>query len=300
MAEIVRPERRGNSNRFLPQVGRARCGEALMQPCYAFARHPRGPSAEENAHEEPRRPKTPRAAMKRYLLLTAAMMGVFLLLFALVEALEIPLLTNPSDSLAGLGVLAAPAGVGLLVADVVLPVPSSLVMVANGALFGVKLGTLLSLTGTLGAGLFGFSLGRRGGSLLNRLVSAEERARANDLLDRWGALAVVATRPVPVLAETVAILAGSSPMTWRRMSLATVAGALPGSLLYAVAGASAAAFASTAAVFALVLALTGVFWLVGRRLRRGQTAATSDNDLAPARQARGAPEGPGEEAHRDY
>ena len=100
-------------------------------------------------------------------------------------------------------------------------------MIANGALFGVTLGTLLSLVGTLGAGLFGFSLGRRGGPLLNRLVPAEEQARANDLLKRWGDLAVVATRPVPILAETVAILAGASPMTWGRMMLATAAGALP-------------------------------------------------------------------------
>jgi uncharacterized membrane protein YdjX (TVP38/TMEM64 family) len=210
--------------------------------------------------------------MKRYFLLTAATIGVFLLLFALVEALEIPLLTNPSASLVGLGALAAPVGVGLLVADVVLPVPSSLVMIAHGALFGVTLGTLLSLAGTLGAGLFGFGLGRRGGPLLNRLVSAEERARANDLLDRWGAMAVVATRPVPVLAETVAILAGTSTMTWGRMTLATAVGALPGSLLYALAGATMTGFDSAVAVFALVLALSGVFWLVGRRRRpRGQS-----------------------------
>ena len=230
--------------------------------------------------------------MKRYLLLTSAMMGAFLLLFALAEALKVPLLTNPSASLAGLGALAAPAGVGLLVADVVLPVPSSLVMIANGALFGVTLGTLLSLVGTLGAGLFGFSLGRRGGPLLNRLVPAEEQARANDLLKRWGDLAVVATRPVPILAETVAILAGASPMTWGRMMLATAAGALPGSLLYAFTGATAATLDSTFAVFALVLAISGVFWLVGRRTGRGQNAATSVG--FPARQGRGAQEGPGE------
>ena len=72
--------------------------------------------------------------MKRYLLLTAAMMGVMLLLFGLVEALGVPLLTDPRASLRGLGALAAPLGVGLLVADVVLPVPSSLVMIAHGAL----------------------------------------------------------------------------------------------------------------------------------------------------------------------
>ncbi len=103
-------------------------------------------------------------------------------------------------------------------------------MIAHGALFGVTLGTLLSLVGTLGAGLFGFGLGRRGGPLPNRLVPAGERARANDLLERWGELAVIATRPVPILAETVAILAGASPMTGGRMTLATAVGALPGVL----------------------------------------------------------------------
>ena len=237
--------------------------------------------------------------MKRYLLLTAATMGVFLVLFALVEALEIPLLTNPSASLVGLGALAAPVGVGLLVADVVLPVPSSLVMIAHGALFGVTLGTVLSLAGALGAGLFGFGLGRRGGPLLSRLVSAEERARANDLLDRWGALAVVATRPVPILAETVAILAGSSPMSWGRMTVATAVGALPGCLLYAVTGATAAALDSAAAMFALVLALSGVFWLVGRRPRRSPNAGISDTDRGPARKRRVGREEPEEDDRRD-
>ena len=81
-------------------------------------------------------------------------------------------------------------------------------------------------------------------------------------------MAVVVTRPVPILAETVAILAGASSMTWRRLTLASAAGALPGSLIYAIAGATAATLDSTAAVFGLVLAISGVFWLVGRRLRR--------------------------------
>jgi uncharacterized membrane protein YdjX (TVP38/TMEM64 family) len=205
--------------------------------------------------------------VKRYLLLTAAMMGIMLLLFGIVEALGVPLLTDPSASLRGLGALAAPLGVGLLVADVVLPVPSSLVMIAHGALFGVALGTALSFIGSLGAALVGFGLGRRGGPLLERLVPAAERTRANALLDRWGDMAVVVTRPVPILAETVAILAGASAMTWRRLTIASAAGALPGSLIYAIAGATAASLDSTAAIFGLVLSISGVFWLVGRRMR---------------------------------
>jgi hypothetical protein len=111
-------------------------------------------------------------------------------------------------------------------------------------------------------------------------------------------LAVVATRPVPVLAETVAILAGTSPMTWGRMTLATAVGALPASFLYAVAGATVTAPGSAVAVFALVLALSGVFWLVGRRPRRGPNAATG-TDRIPARERRGEREGPEKDDRRD-
>ena len=88
---------------------------------------------------------------------------------------------------------------------VALPVPFSLVMVAHGALFGVAVGTtLLSVVGSTVAALVGFALGRRGGPLLTRLVPPEERVRADRLLTRWGTLAIIVTRPVPLLAETTA------------------------------------------------------------------------------------------------
>jgi uncharacterized membrane protein YdjX (TVP38/TMEM64 family) len=202
--------------------------------------------------------------MKRYLLIMGGMVVFFLLLFAVAELLGVRLLTDPTPWLEHGGIAAACVGVGLLVADVLLPVPSSLVMVAHGALFGVWVGTLLSLVGSVGAALFGFAIGRRGGGLLERLVTREERERADRLLQRWGALAVIVTRPVPLLAETVAIMAGTSSMGWGRLTLAAVAGSLPPALLYAVTGAAVANFQSTTLVFFCVLFVAGLFWVVGR------------------------------------
>jgi uncharacterized membrane protein YdjX (TVP38/TMEM64 family) len=204
--------------------------------------------------------------MKRYLLLMGGMLAFFLGLFFLVEALGVPLLVDPTPWLNHGGVWAAMLGVGLLVADVLLPVPSSLVMVAHGALFGVLGGTLLSLLGSTGAALFGFWIGRRGGSLLERLVTTEERARADLLLERWGTLAIIVTRPIPLLAETVAIMAGASPLGWGRTALAALAGSLPPALLYALTGAAVANFQSTALMFTFVLLITGICWVVGRRV----------------------------------
>jgi uncharacterized membrane protein YdjX (TVP38/TMEM64 family) len=212
--------------------------------------------------------------MKRYLLIVVAMMAFFLITFLVVQALGIPLLGDPTPWMQHGGVIAAILGVGLLIADVLLPVPSSLVMVAHGALFGVVGGTLLSLVGSMGAALFGFAIGRRGGKLLERLVKPAEREWADRMLARWGGLAVVVSRPIPIVAETVAIIAGTSPLGWGRMTMAALAGSLPPALLYALTGATVANFQSTSLMFGVVLLVTGAFWLIGRWFERDAKAGT--------------------------
>lgn len=214
--------------------------------------------------------------MKHYGWLAGGMIALFLLLFGVVELLEIDLLRDPSARLEHGGIGAAAFGVALLIADVLVPVPAALVMIANGALFGVALGTALSMLGSLGATAFGFWLGRRGGPWLDRLMSAEERRRGDALLDRFGVLAVVVTRPVPVLAETVAILAGTSPMRWGRLMLAAGAGSLPAALLLALTGATGLPLDDSLLVFGLVLIIAGILWLVGRGRRHGATELPED------------------------
>lgn len=208
--------------------------------------------------------------MRRYWIMVASMLGISLALFFLVEALGVPLLTDPSPWLDRGGAVALCVGVGLLIVDVALPVPASLVMIAHGALFGVVGGAVLSLVGSTGAALAGFAIGRRGGPLLARLVPADERARADRLLARWGMVAVVVTRPVPILAETTAVMAGASTMGWAHVAIAAVAGSLPAAVLYALTGALAASFEHGVLVFGLVLMIAGGVWLGMRWVDRSR------------------------------
>ena len=212
--------------------------------------------------------------MKRYLLIVAALIASFTIIFLIVEALGISLLSDPTPWMRHGGIVAATLGVGLLIADVLLPVPSSLVMVAHGALFGVFMGTVLSLSGSVGAALLGFAIGRRGGKLLDRVVTPAERSRANYLLARWGALAIIVTRPIPLLAETVAIMAGTSSVGWPTMALASFLGSLPPALLYALTGAAVANLQNTSLMLGVVLLVAALFWLIGRRLRLYSSPAT--------------------------
>jgi uncharacterized membrane protein YdjX (TVP38/TMEM64 family) len=212
--------------------------------------------------------------LKRHLVVLALVVGGLLAIFVIVEAMKVPFFNDPSPWMLQESWAAKSLGVWLLVFDIVLPVPSSLLMVAHGAMFGILWGTVLSVLGGLGAALFGFSLGRGGIHLVDPFFSTYERERANDLITRWGIVAIIVTRPIPLLAESVVIIAGTMPgMTWSKLAISSTAGLLPTAFLYALAGHTANNFKSTALIFLFGLLIAGVFWLVSRYLARHRLRA---------------------------
>src|ERR1044071_8255505 len=66
--------------------------------------------------------------LRRYWITVLAISSFFLLLFGVAEIYKVPLLTDTSGWLNSRGVLPAAIGVVLLVADIWLPVPSSIIM----------------------------------------------------------------------------------------------------------------------------------------------------------------------------
>jgi len=172
------------------------------------------------------------------------------------------------------GVAAGITGVLLLIVDAALPVPSSLVMIAHGQLFGVATGALLSLVGSVGSALAAFAIGRAGTRRIRRIVLPEEHDRASALLARWGVAAVAISRPIPILAETVAFLAGSSRLTWMQTALAAAAGSILPAVLYAWAGAHART-ANYGLIFGGVLLVTAILgWIGVRRTKPAQPVVT--------------------------
>ncbi|HEU0132143.1 MAG TPA: VTT domain-containing protein [Mycobacteriales bacterium] len=179
--------------------------------------------------------------------------AVLLAVFLAAAALGLPVLADPGPALRSLPAPAgAAAALALLTADVALPVPSSLVMVALGALYGAVPGAALSVAGGALMGLAGGLLGRRGGPVLDR-VAGRDRDRVLRLVARWGVAAVVVTRPVPLLAESVVLVAGAARMPLWRLVLGAAAGTLPVAVVYALAGAYGRRADAGAAFVALVL-----------------------------------------------
>ena len=137
-------------------------------------------------------------------------------------------------------------------------------MIANGALFGVLIGSLLSLIGGLGASLMGFWIGKKGDAIVEKWVTKPEMDNATRLLQRWGGLAIILSRPVPILAETVSILAGMGNISFGKMALCSTLGLIPAALLYAYTGSVATDMESGSLAFLLVIGVAAVFWLVGK------------------------------------
>jgi uncharacterized membrane protein YdjX (TVP38/TMEM64 family) len=213
--------------------------------------------------------------VKRYWTIAATILALFLTTYLLVEALDVRVLTDPRPSLRDAGWAGAVLGVFLLVADQFLPIPSSLVMVSLGALYGAPTAIVLALAGRVGMMTAGFAVGRAGGPLLERVVSVDEWARADALLRRWGALAVLASRPLPLLAETVAIVAGASSLRWSRALLAAALGSLPEAVAYSLAGSIAPTFENAGVIWGSFIVIAGGFWLVGRWIDRRTAAAVT-------------------------
>jgi len=127
---------------------------------------------------------------------------------------------------------------GLLFADLVLPVPSSVLMVLSGVLLGTVTGALVSFVGAMGSALLGFWLCRRfGRPAFARLVGDQDLPWVDAAVRDYGAWVIVLSRAVPMLTEVVSCVAGLSAMrAWTFLALAA-AGTLPLCLAYAWIGA---------------------------------------------------------------
>jgi uncharacterized membrane protein YdjX (TVP38/TMEM64 family) len=214
--------------------------------------------------------------MTRFWIFTAMLLLAILLLFFVVQALQLPFLAEDASFLLSQKKwVAALAGIGLLIVDVVAPVPSSIVMVANGMLFGSVGGTLLSVTGGVGAAVAGYWIGFRGERAGKRWLGDESLTRANAFFQSYGMMAIIVSRPVPILAEAMTIIAGMSQMPAQKFFPATLLGLLPTAIIYACAGAYSLNLQSGLYVFLTVMALAGVVWLVGKLTTRSKASPSA-------------------------
>jgi uncharacterized membrane protein YdjX (TVP38/TMEM64 family) len=195
-------------------------------------------------------------------LVLAAILVPFALFEEAITAWATAFLGRPPSVLVGLVIA------GLLASDVLLPVPSSLVGTAAGALLGWAVGAAVAWAGMMLGCALGWLLGRSAGRAgLRRFVGEAELTRAEALARRFGDAALLVSRPVPVLAEASVLFAGACALPFGRMLALTALSNAGIALVYAALGAVAGGTGSFLLVFAAAVLVPGIALVAARRLR---------------------------------
>ncbi len=224
----------------------------------------------------------PTALASRWLLLALLLIAVILVPFWIFGERLSGAAGELLDTRSGRA-LAAAAIVSLLSADVLLPIPSSVVLAASGTLLGTLPGLAASWVGLQCGALLGYAIGRFGGTeVAARLVGAAEMARAARGWERWGGPLLVGSRAVPVLAESAVLLAGIAAMPAARFAALTGCANLGIAAVYAAAGARVEGPGGFLVVFAASLVIPGALMLAAR-ITLPRRARTHGEALSPGR-----------------
>ncbi len=149
----------------------------------------------------------------------------------------------------------------LLTSDIVLPIPNSIIMYTNGFVLGGIAGAGLSVISLMTGAVAGYYLGNL--STYGMRAAADRKSVA--FWEKYGTLTILITRGIPVVSESICILAGHLRMPFGRYLLMNLLGYIPISLLFALFG----RFGYDENAFLLSLAcsfgIAGLFWWWGRK-----------------------------------
>ncbi|MCF6314196.1 MAG: VTT domain-containing protein [Verrucomicrobiales bacterium] len=159
----------------------------------------------------------------------------------------------------------AGAGIALLIGDLFLPVPGTVVMSAMGYVYGAWWGGVYSSLGSVLGGLLAYGLCRVMGHRAALFLAGQRDLEKGEHFFREGGVwVVVLSRWLPLLPEVVACMAGLVRMPFRVFLVALICGSVPLGFVFAWVG--AAGQDSPALAMAMSAVLPVVMWLVARRV----------------------------------
>jgi uncharacterized membrane protein YdjX (TVP38/TMEM64 family) len=159
------------------------------------------------------------------------------------------------------------AGIALLVADLALPVPGTVVISALGYIYGIFVGGLVAAAGLMSAGMAGYGLGWLCGErFARRWLGERDYERGRRLFANGGGWVVALSRALPILPEVISCTAGLVRMPFRKFTVALACGSAPMGFLFAAIG--RAGHEAPGWAFGLSLLAPALLWLAAGRIAR--------------------------------
>lgn len=173
------------------------------------------------------------------------------------------------EYIAGYGLFAPLISAMLMIfQSVAAPLPAFLITFANGLLFGVWWGTVLSWSSAMLGAALCFSIARYfGRPVVVKLVSESALAASDRFLERYGKHAVLVARLVPIISfDVISYGAGLTGIRFLGFWIATGIGQLPATILYSYLGGEATGTIKILFwAFGVIIAISIVTFLIKRR-----------------------------------
>ena len=164
---------------------------------------------------------------------------IALLILAIMAVLAVPYMiwgerveafwegANVLEYIRAQGPWAAVIAVGLIVADLFVPMPGPAIMAALGLIYGVWLGGLISVFAAFLVGLVGYTLCRVIGPRAAAWIAGpKELEMLRGLFERSGVWLIAVSRVLPWIPEILACLAGLSRMSFARFATGNLIGSI--------------------------------------------------------------------------
>lgn len=151
-------------------------------------------------------------------------------------------------------------GVGLLIADIVIPIPTTSIIAGLGIIYGPMLGAGVAILGSMLSAFIGYAIGRFLGRPIARRFAGSRLAEGDRLILKYGGWIVAASRWLPVLPEVISVVAGAHRMPVKLFGLSALCGVVPFSLAFATLGHVGADTPVLTLVIAAIAPL--VLWLI--------------------------------------
>jgi uncharacterized membrane protein YdjX (TVP38/TMEM64 family) len=156
-----------------------------------------------------------------------------------------------------------------LTADIILPVPSSLVMILNGKELGFLYGSILSLMSGLSSSLIGFYLGRAAKKYVNRWFTNYELQKSEFLFYKYGRVSIIVSKALPILSEAVSVFSGTTGISFKLFLMFSLIGQLVVSCAYAYIGSFMSSANSIVASTIIIVSVSLTGWLAQKLIKPG-------------------------------
>jgi uncharacterized membrane protein YdjX (TVP38/TMEM64 family) len=144
---------------------------------------------------------------------------------------------NPIYALGFLGIFLF---IGIMaIQGLIVPIPSEVVLLATGMIWGWFFGGIMGIIGSMAASLLCFYISRRGGRpLAQKFVGESGLAMADKLIKKYGVKAIIISRFIPFISfDVISYASGLVDIDIKKYSIGTLIGSIFRAFFYSIWGA---------------------------------------------------------------